>query len=60
MVKKYKFTVAQLKALPISAGEARKLLGKNKQEMSDDDVARKILLLTELGKVLIKTLDLQK
>jgi hypothetical protein len=60
MLKKYKFTLAQLNALPISVGEARKLLGINKEDMSDDNVAQKILLVDELSRILIKTLDLQK
>jgi len=52
-------TAAQLNALPITVGEARKLLGANKQDMSDDDVAQEILLLSGLARMLIKTMDLQ-
>lgn len=57
-IKEKRLTPAEMKALPISPGEARKLLGI--KDMSDDDVAREILLLSKLAQVLIKTLDLQK
>ncbi len=57
--KAYALTPTELNALPISPGEAKKLLGASGQAMSEDDVARKILLLAELARVLVKTLDLQ-
>jgi hypothetical protein len=60
MLKKHKFKAVELMALPISVGEARKLYGARTQSMSDDEVAREIVLLSELGRVLVKTLDLQK
>lgn len=60
MVKKPKLTPTMLEALPISAGEARKLLGAASQNLSDEDVAREILLLSELARLLIQALDLQK
>lgn len=58
--KKKSLRLAQLNALPISIGEARKLLNADKDSMSDENVARKILLLSELARMLIMTLDLQK
>lgn len=50
----------QLRALPISVGEARKLLGANEDSMSDDEVARKILLMSELARTLRFAFDLHK
>lgn len=52
-------TPDQLKALPIPIGEARKLLNL-KEDMSDEDVARLILRVSNLASLLIKTLYLQK
>jgi hypothetical protein len=50
----------QLSALPISIGEARKLLGADQDTMSDDEVARKILLMSELARTLRFAFDLHK
>lgn len=58
--KEKRLTPGQLKALPISISEARKLLGATQLSLSDDDVARKIFLLSGLGRILLSTLDLQK
>lgn len=52
--KEKRLTAAQLSALPISVGEARKLLGAD-ETISDEDVAQEILLLTELARVAIKS-----
>jgi hypothetical protein len=49
-----------LKALPISIGEARKLLGSSASSMSDEDVAQEILRASELARTTLRTLYLQK
>lgn len=51
---------AQLSALPISIGEASKLLGPITNNLSNDYLAHRILLLSELARILTKTLYLQK
>ena len=56
---KERLTAAQIKGLLISVGEARKLLGADYNDMSDDEVARKIILLSDLGRVVMRTLCLQ-
>jgi hypothetical protein len=50
----------QLKGLPITVGEARKLLNLTEREASDDDVAQEIFRLCKLGKTILRTLDLQE
>lgn len=50
----------QLNALPITIGEASKLLGPVTNNLSDEYVARKILLVSELARILTKTFDLHK
>jgi Ca2+-binding EF-hand superfamily protein len=50
----------QLNGLPISIGEARKLLQSAGSKMSDEDVARKIMQMSEFGRIVLRALDLHK
>ena len=50
----------QLSALPITVGEASKLLGPVSNNLSDEYIARRILHMSELARVLTKTLHLHK
>lgn len=50
----------QLSALPISVGEASKLLGPVTNNLSDGYIARRILNMSELARILTKTLHLHK
>jgi hypothetical protein len=47
--KKIILTAVQLQALPISIGEARKLLGNDALTMTDNEVALQVLTLNELA-----------
>ena len=58
-IEKKQLTPALLSALPISIGEARKLLSANEDSITDEDVARGILLQVEIARMLIKAMDLQ-
>ncbi len=58
--KKPQLSVAQLRALPISIGEARKLLGTEAHVMSDGDIAREILYHNELAIFLSNNINLHK
>lgn len=58
-IEKKHLTPALLNALPISIGEARKLLNADENSLADEDVAREILLQVEIARMLIKTMDLQ-
>jgi AAA+ superfamily predicted ATPase len=56
--KRRKLSAFQLQHLPISVWEAKKLLGSVTENMSDDDVAQKIILMSELGRLVMRTFDL--
>lgn len=58
--KRKPLSAVQLNALPITIGEASKLLGPVTNNLSDEYVAQKILLVSELARILAKTLYLQK
>lgn len=58
--KKTILTAAQIQALPISIGEARKLLGNEVVNMSDEEVALQVLALNEMAIILYKNIDLHK
>jgi len=53
-------TAVQLEALPISIGEARKLLGKDSLGTSDNEVAQQVLHLNEMAVIVYKNIDLHK
>jgi hypothetical protein len=53
------FSAERLANLPISIGEARKLLLSESNKMSDEEVAQKIMQLCEFGRIVLRTLDLQ-
>jgi len=55
-----KLTAAQLQAMPISIGEARKLLGSEYHDVSDDEIASQILSLNEVAIFLFNNIDLRK
>ncbi len=55
-----KLTAQQLKGLIISIGEARKLLGADAKDLTDEDIAQQVLLLNEYAVHILKTLALQK
>lgn len=55
-----RMSAAQLQALPISIGEARKLLGPEAHTMSDDELMRQILYLNELAIFLSNNTNLHK
>ena len=58
--KNKKLSATQLEALPITINEANKLLGPVTKNLSDDYIARRILYLSEIARILTKTLDLHK
>jgi hypothetical protein len=58
--KSQQLTASQLQALPISIGEARKLLGDDVQNMSDEEVAQLVLSVNELAILLCNNIDLHK
>ena len=50
----------QLSALPITIGEASKLLGPVTNNLSDEYIAQRILRMSELARILRSTLHLHK
>jgi len=53
-------SAAQLTALPISIGEASKLLGPVTNNLSDEYIAQRILRMSEIARILTKAMDLHK
>ena len=53
-------SAVQLGALPITIGEASKLLGPVTNNLSDEYIARRIIRMSELARILTKTMDLHK
>lgn len=50
----------QINALPITISEASKLLGPVTNNLSDEYIAQRILRMSELARILTKTLHLHK
>ena len=57
---KNQLSAAQLQALPISIGEARKILGPEAHGLSDDELARHLLYLNDLAIFLSNNISLHK